>query len=165
MLFASCVDRESTNNQKNPKSLVVGGFRFGISKNEILEVAKSKNYEIIPNGEFNYILKGNIPALGMNWNEMWIMYDEEHGIKQITLSRAYDTVTQEMKDSHFASLSELFPNIEKTPYAVSISCGDFSVKSNFATIYDIKDERKDGYIGSTYFILDKNQFSTNICIK
>ena len=167
-LFLACVscgNSDSNKNQNTDTNIVVGGFRFGSSQNEILEIAKSMNFDVIPNGSYHYILKGDIPALGMTWNEMDITYDEKVGIKQIVLTRAYDTVTQAMIDNHFASLVKIFPNIEKTPYNVSISAGDYTMKSNYASIFDIKDDRPNGYSGGTYYILDKNQFSTLICSK
>ena len=164
-LCSACDDKGNSKNQNDDESIVVGGFRFGSHKNKILEIAESMNYDIVPNGSYNFILKGNISALGIIWDEMQIMYDDKNGIKQIILTREYDTVTQEMKDNHFAALSALFPKAEKLPYTQSITAGDFTLESNYANIFDINDDRADGYSGQTYYILDKNQFSTLICSK
>lgn len=158
----SCCSRSQS---KDIDDVVIGGFRFGAAKEEILQVAKSLNYDIVPFGDYNFYLKGNINALGITWEEMRVMFDSVNGIKQIHLLRPLDSVSEDMIDKHYEALHDIFPNTKKLPFSLGVSAGDSFLKNNYANIIDINDSRPKGYSGSTYFIVDGNSFNFLICSK
>lgn len=108
-LISGCCSGSPNDSDK----VVIGGFRFGAHKEEILQVAKSLNYDIVPCGDYRLFLKGDINALGMSWNEMRIIFNDKIGIREIHLIRPLDSVSQAMIDAHYTALLEIFPNAQK----------------------------------------------------
>ncbi len=146
------------------KSLSIGGFTFGCSKQEAIETAKSMEYDIEPNGDYHLYLTGTIHALDILWNKMDICVDSVNGIKEIRLTRKYSSTTPELKSKVFNSIMEQFPSSEQKPYiesltGLNINTGNTAtVQSDYANLLDIIDE-KDEYCGHSYYILSRDEFS------
>lgn len=152
------------------KSLNIGGFEFGASKQEALVRAASLGYEIEPVGDYYLWLSGNIPALGLSWNQMRLCIDSINGLKEITLSRKYSETTPNMITKHLDSITNIFPQSHRNGYMTSFTVvGPNGIKSDevqcdYAEIFELKDEN-DEYRGETYYIISQDRFETKISKK
>lgn len=155
---------------ESKKSLNIGGFEFGASKQEALVLAASLGYEIKPVGNYRLWLSGNIQALGLSWNQMHLCIDSINGIKEIVLSRKYCETTQDMITNHLDSITSVFPKSQRCAYMTSFYVvGPNGIRSNeiqcdYADIFEIKDEN-DEYGGGTYYIISQDRFETTISKK
>ena len=160
-IFTSCHEN---------KSLEIGGFTFGSSMQDALEISRLQGYNVEPIGDYVLILTGNVRALGISWDEISIMADPVNGIKQIVLTRKNSETTEELKKTVFNELKSLYPKSKYTAYIESFSIPNgrnnenLTIQSDHANLFDLVDD-KDEYSGSAYYILSRNEFSTIICKK
>lgn len=160
LTIISCSQSENT-------PLEIGGFKFGSTKQEALNLAKKLGYEIKLNGEYHLYLTGAIQALDVYWDLMDICVDPVNGIKEIRLTRKNSSTTPEIKTNLYSAIKRYFPKSEQRGYIVSITGTDTNtgysstVQSDYATLFELIDER-DEYNGSSYYILSRDEFSTVI---
>lgn len=160
LTIISCSQSENT-------PLEIGGFKFGSTKQDALNIAQNFGYEIKLNGEYHLYLTGAVQALDVYWDLMDICVDPVNGIKEIRLTRKNSSTTPEIKTNLYNAIKRYFPKSEQRGYIVSITgidanAGDSStIQSDYATLFELIDER-DEYSGSSYYILSRDEFSTVI---
>lgn len=164
IIGASCSSNERYN------ALEIGGFKFGSSKQEALNLAASYGYKIEPIGAYRLWLTGNIHALDLSWDKMDICVDSVNGIKEIVLTRKYSETTPEMMDKHFNAIKKLYPQSSRQAYTTAITVKNeitgqsSTITEDYASIFELIDD-KDEYTGSSYFIISRDQFSTLIDLR
>lgn len=90
------------------RSLEISGFKFGDSKQEALVCTASLGYKIEPIGNHCLRLSGDIQALGISWNEINLLIDSIHRIKEIALCRKYSDTSQDMILNHINAITTIF---------------------------------------------------------